>query len=356
MRPVDESRRSHMSRAFADYRARPHGKKMLMSQRIGMVAVGAYAPPSLLTNFDLEKIVDTSDEWIRTRSGISTRHIADPNTATSDIAVEAAKLALRRAELAPEDLELIVLASVTPDLVLPATSCLVQHRLGATQAAAFDVNAACTGFIFALSTAHALCAIGQYRNALVIGADTLSRVTDFTDRGTCVLLGDGAGAVVLRPVDDDYGFRTFYLRTDGSGSELLYIPSGGSRRPASLETLAAREHFIRMNGNEVYKFAVRVIEEAIVTALEQSGLTTDDIAMIVPHQANIRIIEAASKRLGIPLEKWMTNIHDYGNTSAGSIPLALNEAYEKGRVQHGDYIVLVGFGAGLTWGATVLRW
>ena len=324
---------------------------------IGIVAVGAYAPPALLTNFDLEKIVDTSDEWIRTRSGISTRHIADPNTATSDIAFAAGKLALERAQLPASELELIVLASVTPDLLLPASSCIVQNKLGAVQAAAFDVNAACTGYIYALSVAHALLAVGQYNNALVIGADTLSKVTDYTDRGTCVLLGDGAGAAVLKPVDEPgRGFRSFYLRADGSGTDLLYIPSGGSRRPASTETIAAREHFIRMNGNEVYKFAVRVIEEAIRSALERAELTVDDVALIVPHQANIRIIDAAAKRLGIPPEKWAMNIRDYGNTSAGSIPLALNEAFEKGRVQRGDKIVLVGFGAGLTWGASVLEW
>jgi len=324
---------------------------------VAMVAIGAYAPPALLTNFDLEKIVDTSDEWIRTRSGISTRHIADPNTCTSDIAVEAAKVALERAQLSATELDLIVLASVTGDQVIPSTACFIQQKLGAPQAVAFDVNAACTGFVYACSVAHAMLGVGPYRNALVIGADTLTKVTDYTDRSICVLLGDGAGAVVLKTVDEEErGFRSFYLRADGTGADLLYITAGGSRRPASVETLAAREHFIRMNGNEIYRFAMRAIEEAILGALERAGLTIDDIALIVPHQANIRIIDAAAKRLEIPREKWVTNIHAYGNTSAASIPMALNEAVETGRVQRGDNIVLVGFGAGLTWGATVVKW
>ena len=270
---------------------------------VGIVSVGAYAPPDIMSNFDLEKIVDTSDEWIRTRSGISTRHIANAGTSTSDIALPAAQLALERAQLTPRKLDLLVLATVTPDQPLPSTACFLQHKLGATNAAAFDVMAACTGFVYALSVATAMVSCGQYRNALVIGADTLSKVTDYTDRSTCVLLGDGAGAVVLKPVQEGRGFLSFYLRADGSGTDLLHIPSGGSRRPTSQETVAAREHFIRMNGNEVFKFAVRVIDEAIITALERAGLTIADISMIVPHQANMRIIESAAKRLGIPARK-----------------------------------------------------
>ncbi|HEY3378338.1 MAG TPA: beta-ketoacyl-ACP synthase III [Armatimonadota bacterium] len=323
---------------------------------VGIVAIGAYAPPGIMTNFDLEKIVDTSDEWIRTRSGISTRHIAEPSVATSDIAYEGALLALQRANLAVEDVDLIIVATLTPDAPLPSTACLVQHKLGAMRAAAFDVSAACSGFIYALNVGSAMVATGQYRNALVIGVDLLSRVTDYTDRGTCVLLGDGGGAVVLQPVEEGRGFLSIYLRADGSGSDLLSIPAGGSRLPSSLETVENRQHFLRMNGAEVYRFAVRVIEESVTTALAQAGMTTDDVALVIPHQANIRIIEAAAKRLGIGLDRWANNIRDYGNTSAGSIPLALNEAYETGRVHPGDVIVMVGFGGGLTWGATVLRW
>jgi len=323
---------------------------------VGIASVGAFAPPDLMSNFDLEKIVDTSDEWIRTRSGISTRHIANAGTATSDIALPAARLAMERAEITPRELDLIVVATVTPDQPLPSTSCFLQYKLDAMNAVAFDVMAACTGFVYALNVASAMVSSRQYRNALVIGADTLSKVTDYTDRSTCVLLGDGAGAVVLKPTEEGHGFLSFYLRADGGGADVLYIPSGGSLRPTSADTVAAREHYIRMNGNEVFKFAVRVIEEAILAALERAGLTIADIDLIVPHQANIRIIESASKRLGIPSEKWVNNIRDFGNTSAASIPMAMNEAYQAGSIHKGDVIVIVGFGGGLTWGASVMRW
>jgi 3-oxoacyl-[acyl-carrier-protein] synthase-3 len=323
---------------------------------VGLVSVGAYAPQKVLTNFDLERIVDTSDEWIRTRSGIATRHVLEEHEATSDMILPAARLALERAELSPQELDLIVVATVTPDFPLPATSCIVQDRLGATNAAAYDVNAACSGFIYALSAVQAQIATGQFRNALVVGADGLSKVTDYTDRSTCVLLGDGAGAVVLREVPEGRGFLSTYLGADGSGADLLCVPAGGTRKPASHETVDAREHYIRMNGNEVFKFAVRVMEDAVRTALRRAGLTTDDVALVVPHQANIRIIDGAAKRLGIPYDRWANNIEDYGNTSAASIPLALNEAYEKGRVHEGDLVVMVGFGGGLTWGAAALRW
>jgi 3-oxoacyl-[acyl-carrier-protein] synthase-3 len=323
---------------------------------VGIVSVGASAPERVLTNFDLEKIVDTSDEWIRTRSGISSRHIADEGFATSDIAYPAAVTALERASLSPDDLDLIAVATITPDAPLPSTACLLQHRLGATSAAAYDVSAACSGFIYALSVASAQVATGQVRNALVLGVDTLSKVTDYTDRGTCVLLGDGGGAVVLRPVPEGRGFLSFYLRADGGGKELLQIPAGGSRLPASHETVDQRLHYLQMNGAEVYKFAVRAVEDAITTALDRAGLTPDDVTLVFPHQANIRIIEAAAKRSSIPEEKWVNNIAEYGNTSAGSIPLVLNDAYEAGRLHEGDVYVMVAFGGGLTWGASVLRW
>ncbi|HEX2951708.1 MAG TPA: beta-ketoacyl-ACP synthase III [Armatimonadota bacterium] len=325
-------------------------------QPVGIVSVGAYAPPGILSNTDLEKIVETSDEWIRQRSGICRRHIADENTATSDIAFESAKIALERAGMTADELDLITVATITPDRYLPSTACFLQHRLGAVNAAAFDISAACTGFIYALSVASAQVATGQFRNALVIGAETLSKITDYTDRRTCVLLGDGGGAVILKPVEEGRGIQSFYLRADGSGADVLHIPAGGSRMPASQETVEKHLHYFRMNGAETFKFAVRAIDEAINTALTRAGLTKEDITLVIPHQANSRIIEAAAKRLGIPEDRWVNNIAEYGNTSAGSIPLALNETYEAGRLHKGDVLVFVGFGGGLTWGATVIRW
>jgi 3-oxoacyl-[acyl-carrier-protein] synthase-3 len=323
---------------------------------VGIASVGAYAPTGILSNRDLEKLVDTSDEWIRTRSGISNRHIADATTATSDIALPAARMALERAGLAPEELDLIIVATFTPDYILPATACVIQHALGATNAAAFDISAACTGFLYAMGIAAPTIATGMYRNALVIGADTLSKLTDYTDRGTCVLFGDGAGAVVMRQAPEGRGILSTYLRADGSTPEVLYVPAGGTRNPATHETVDAHAHFIKMNGNEVYRFAVRALEDAVQTALARAGLTTDDIDLIIPHQANIRIIEGAAKRLAIPEDRWVINLHEYGNTSGGSIPLALNDAYEQGRLQEGNIVVFVAFGGGLTWGASVMRW
>ena len=323
---------------------------------VGIVAVGAYAPPKILTNKQLESIVDTSDEWIRTRSGIETRHIADEGMATSDVAYASAVQALERAQLAPADLDLIVVATFTPDSCLPSTACLLQDMLGATNAAAFDINAACTGFIYALSVAQAQVATGMYRNALVLGVDLLSRFTDYQDRGTCVLFGDGGGAAVLKQVPEGRGIIDSYLRADGSKSDLLSVPAGGSRHPASHETVDARDHYIRMNGKEVYRFAINAIEEAANIVLERNGFTHDDVSLVILHQANIRIIEAAAKRLDIPLDRWLNNIQEYGNTSAGSIPLAFNQAYEQNKIKEGDLILLVGFGGGLTWGSMLLRW
>ncbi len=325
-------------------------------QSIGIVAVGAYAPPGIVTNADLEKIVDTSDEWIRTRTGISRRHVAVPGTATSELALPAARLALERAGLAPEELDVIVVATCTPDMPLPSTACFVQYGLGATHAAAFDISAACTGFIYALNIITPALKVGLFRNALVIGADTLTPFTDFSDRSTCVLFGDGAGAAVLRAVPEGHGILSSYMRADGSGSEMLTIPGGGSRYPASAETIAAHQHYIHMAGNEVFKFAVRAVEDAIATALERAGLTTADVNVVIPHQANIRIIEAVQKRVNIPEERWVINIQEYSNTSAATIPIALNEAFEQERIHDGDIVLLVGFGGGLTWGATVMRW
>ena len=323
---------------------------------MGIVGVGAALPERVLTNFDLEKMVDTSDEWIRTRTGIRERRIADEKTATSDLAIAAARQALERAGVKGEEVDLILVATVTPDMVFPSTANLVQVGLGATKAAAMDLEAGCSGFIYALAVGGQFIAAGLYETVLVIGAETLSKITDWTDRNTCVLFGDGAGAAVLRPVSPERGFLSFYLGADGSGGDLLQMPAGGSRRPTSPETVQQRLHFIQMNGSEVFKFAVRVMGEASVRALEMAGLTTKDVDFLVPHQANLRIIDAAVKRLNLPPDRVVVNLDRYGNMSAASIPVALEEAWREGKIKDGDVVVMVAFGAGLTWAATVLRW
>ena len=322
----------------------------------GIVGVGSYVPPKVLTNFDLEKMVETSDEWIRTRSGISERRIAEQEVASSDLAMNAARPALERAGVAPADLDLIVVATVSPDMLYPATACLVQDRLGAHHAAAFDLEAGCTGFIYALVMAAQTINTGAYRNVLVIGAEVLSKFLDWSDRTTCVLLGDGAGAAVLQPVDGDRGMLSFVLGSLGSGGDALKIPAGGSRMPTTEETARDHLHCTRMNGQEVFKFAVKAIEDACRIVVERAGLSLEDVSLVVPHQANIRIIDAAAKRLGIAKERFVSNVDRYGNTSTASIPIALDEAVQQGRVNPGDLLVLVGFGAGLTWGAAALRW
>ena len=307
---------------------------------VGITGLGSYVPPRVLTNSDLEKMVDTSDEWIQTRTGIRERRIAGPEVASSDLAVLAARPALERAGVAPTDLDLIVVATVSPDMLYPATACIVQDRLGADHAAAFDLEAGCTGFVY----------------ALIIGAEVLSKFLDWTDRATCVLLGDGAGAAVLQPVEEGRGLLSFTLGSVGSGGDALKIPAGGSRMPTSEETVRNRLHFTVMQGQEVFKFAVKAIEDACRLSVERAGLSLDDVNVVVPHQANSRIIDAAAKRLGIPMERFFSNVDRYGNTSTASIPIALEEAVQEGRIQRGDVVVLVGFGAGLTWGAATLRW
>ncbi|MCL5038325.1 MAG: ketoacyl-ACP synthase III [Firmicutes bacterium] len=323
---------------------------------VGIVGVGAALPEKVLTNFDLEKMVDTSDEWIRTRTGIKERRIADEKTATSDLAVAAARQALERAGVKGEDVDLILVATVTPDMVFPSTANLVQAGIGAGRAAAMDLEAGCSGFIYALAVGSQFVASGVYETVLVIGAETLSKITDWTDRNTCVLFGDGAGAAVLRPVPPGKGVLSLHLGADGNGRDLLKMPAGGSRRPASLETVQEHLHFIQMNGTEVFKFAVRVMGEASVKALEMAGLGTADVDFLVPHQANLRIIDAAVKRLALSPDKVVVNLDRYGNMSAASIPVALEEAWSQGRIKDGDVVVMVAFGAGLTWAAAVLRW
>lgn len=329
---------------------------MGLLQGASILGTGSALPEHIMTNEDLTRIVDTSDEWIITRTGIKERRIAGGKTATSDLSLEAARKALDDAGVSPQDLDLIIVATITPDHVFPATACLVQDALGATKAAAFDLEAACTGFIYALAVGSQFIATGIYKHILIIGAETLSRIVDFTDRGTCVLFGDGAGAVVLGQCGAGEGILSFSLGSDGKGKDLLIAPAGGSRFPATEETVKAGEHFIKMKGNEVFKFAVKILGQAAEEALEKAGLSIEDIDLLVPHQANRRIIDAAIKRLKIAPDKVEVNLEKYGNMSTASIPVALDEARRGGRIRTGDKLLLVGFGAGLTFGAAVVGW
>lgn len=326
---------------------------MMYAQIVGW----GYAVPSrVLTNFDMEKIVDTSDDWIRSRTGISERHVAGPKETTSTLAIRAAQHALQAADLSPNKLDLVIIATTSPDYPIPSVAALVQDGIGAARAGAFDINAACSGFVYALSVASSMIASGPYEYILVVGAETLSRYVDWTDRGTCVLFGDGAGAIVLQRTETATGLRSCVLGSDGSGASSLYVPAGGSRTPLTPELLQSRQNFIKMKGPEVYRFAVNAMAQATQQAIDAAGMTVDDIDLYVPHQANIRIINSAMKSLKVPIEKVFTNVHKYGNTSAASIPIALCEAIEAGRVHAGSNIALVGFGAGLSWGAAVVHW
>lgn len=317
--------------------------------------VGSCVPGKVLSNQDLEKMVDTSDEWITTRTGIKERRIASPQETTSALALEAARRALQMAQVDPRELDLIVVATVTPDMFFPATACLLQRELGAPQAACFDLEAGCTGFVYALVVAEKYLIGGGGEKALVVGAETLSKIVDWEDRATCVLFGDGAGACVLEKTDRP-GLIASYLGSDGGGAHLLELPAGGSRIPASRESVEKRLHYIKMNGNEVFKFAVRIMEEASREVTKRAGVGLEEVALFVPHQANIRIIDSAARRLKIPQEKIFVNVHKYGNTSSASIPIALDEAYREGKIKEGDLVLLVGFGAGLTWGSALIRW
>lgn len=323
---------------------------------VAIIGTGSYTPEKILTNADLEKMVDTTDEWIVTRSGIRERHIARADEATSDMAAMAARRALDAAGVTPEEVDLLIVATFTPDMVLPSTACFVQHHIGAKNATCFDLQAACSGFLFAVNTASQFIKTGSIRTALVIGADKLSAVTDWQDRTTCVLFGDGAGAVVLRACEPSQGILAAVTGSDGALTDLLKVPAGGSRQPASLQTLEQRLHYMTMVGKEVFKHAVRAMGEAARKALEQSGLSIDQIACVVPHQANMRIVEAIRDRMGVGPEKFFVNLDKYGNMSAASIPVALDEAVRAGRIQRGDNVLLVAFGGGFTWGAMVIRW
>ncbi|MGD0336508.1 MAG: beta-ketoacyl-ACP synthase III [Candidatus Omnitrophota bacterium] len=324
-------------------------------KKVGIVGIGEYLPKRVLTNADLEKMVDTSDEWIITRTGIKERRIAAKGQATSDMAQEAAREALKDANIKAQDLDLIIVATVTPDMPFPSVASIIQNSLGAKHAAAFDISAACAGFVYALSIAHQFIARGSYKNALVLGAETLSSVTDWQDRNTCVLFGDGAGAAVLAEVSSG-GIISTYLGCDGSKTHLLNIPAGGSRNPASKDTVSSRQHYIKMQGNELFKIAVKTMTEAARVVLKQAGLQFSDVDIIIPHQANARIILAVGNKLGIPEDKIFLNIEKHGNISSASTVTALYEAVKQGRVKKGDIVLLDAFGGGLVWGACVIKW
>jgi 3-oxoacyl-[acyl-carrier-protein] synthase-3 len=317
---------------------------------------GKYAPQNVLTNNDLSQMVDTSDEWIRTRTGIRTRHIVSEGETTATMGIRAAQAALDVANVTPDQLDLVIVATASPDYPMPATACLVQDALGATRAGAFDLAAGCSGFVYGLSVASGLIEAGMYDTVLVIGTETLSSFIDWSDRTTCVLFGDGAGAVVLQAREAEGGVLASVLGADGSGAELLYVPAGGSRHSTSADTVAKGLHFLRMDGRQVFRFAVNVMPSASRQVCQKAGLSLDDIKLFIPHQANDRIIQASARALQIPAERMFTNLERYGNTSAASVPIALCEAIEAGLVERGDHLIMVGFGAGLTWAAAVVQW
>ncbi len=326
-------------------------------RQVEIKSLATYVPPRLLTNADLEKMVDTTDEWIMQRTGIRQRHIVDPGVATSDLATEAAREAIKRAGLTPDDIDLIIVGTVTPDMLFPSTACLVQHKLGAGRAWGFDLSAACSAFTYALTVGSQMVAAGRVKHALVIGADVMSSIIDYTDRATCVLFGDGAGAVVLGPSSDpNVGILDFEHKIDGAGGPALCMPAGGSLHPATRETVDQRLHFVKQEGQTVFKFAVKNTGEICERLLKRNNLTGHDLDLFVSHQANKRIIMSVAERIGMPDEKVVINIDRFGNTTAATIPLALNDAVESGRLKKGHLVLLTSVGAGFTVGSVLLRW
>lgn len=321
-----------------------------------ITGVAGYLPPKIMTNADMERLVETSDEWIRTRTGIRERHIVEKGMASSHMATEAARLLLEKTKTDPADVDLIVLASVTPDMMFPATACLVQDRLGAKKAWGFDLSAACSGFAYALTVGAQFVGSGAHKKVLVIGSDVMSSILNYQDRATCVLFGDGAGAVLVEPAAPGEGIVDFIHDVDGSGGRYLYMPAGGSLCPPSHETVDRKMHYVHQEGSQVFKYAVRRMAELAAEILERNGFTSGDLALVVPHQANLRIIRATQERLGVDDSKMMINIDMYGNTTAGTIPLGLRDAVEQGRLKKGDLVLLIAVGAGYTTGALLLRW
>ena len=331
----------------------PTGKNM---RTVSISGIGSYLPERILTNQDLEKMVDTTDEWIQTRTGIKQRHLARDDESTSDMAAEAARRALAHAGVLAEDVDVIIVATITPDMVFPNTACFVQEKIGAKKAFCFGLEAACSGFLYSLDVGKQFVATGAAETVLVIGAEKLSSITDWEDRSTCVLFGDGAGAAVLQARGDRYGIAHTVMGSDGALAELLHVPAGGSREPATVQSVEARLHYLKMAGSEVFKNAVRAMSDSAKRVLEQAGLTIDDVDLLVPHQANRRIIEAIGTRLGIDSEKVFMNLDRTGNTAAASVPLALDEAVQVGRLERGHLVLIIVFGGGFTWGAGLVEW
>jgi 3-oxoacyl-[acyl-carrier-protein] synthase III len=335
-------------------RSSPHSAKV--QRTVSIIGTGSYLPEKILTNEDLSKMVDTSDEWITTRTGIKERRIAAKDEHTSDMGAKAALNAMEQAKISPDEIDLILVATATPDMLFPATACFVQKKIGATKAACLDISAACAGFLFGVQIAHQFITSHTYDTVLVIGAEKLTSITNWTDRNTCVLFGDGAGAAILKHRGSAHGVISTHIGSDGEYSDILFMPGGGSRCPITRENADMNLATIHMTGKEVYKQAVTAMLSASQKALAQAGLTIDDIACVIPHQANLRIIEAIATRLKIPLEKFYVNLDKYGNTSAAAVAIALDEANRSGRIKSGDYILMVVFGGGLTWASTVIEW
>ena len=329
---------------------------MRQNQRASITGIGSYLPNKVLTNYDLEKMVDTSNDWIIQRTGIKERRIVENGVTTSDIATQASLRAMEDAGVSPKDLDMIITSTITPDHIFPSTSCYIQQKIGATRACAFDILAACAGFIYALSIGQSFINSGAMKTVLVVGAECLSKITDYTDRATCVLFGDGAGAVIIQRDPVKHEILSSILAADGSEADVLIMPGGGARNPASLESVQQRLHYIQFRGKEVFKLAINNITNLILETAKENGLTLDDIDLIIPHQSNLRIIEATMEKLGLPMEKAFVNIDKYGNTSSASVPIAIDEARKEGRLRKGNIVMLVAFGGGLTWGSSVIRW
>jgi len=325
-------------------------------RRTKIVSTGSYIPTKIITNSDLEKMVDTSDEWISTRTGIKKRHIAKKGEAASDLAYHASIKALNKANLSAKDLDMIIVTTITPDMLFPATACILQDRLRARNVPAFDLEAACSGFLYGIAIASQFISTGIYDTILVVASETLSKIIDWKDRNTCVIFADGAGACILRPSNDSSGIISIYLGADGGGANLVGVPAGGSRMPATIETVKKRQHYMKMKGNELFKRAVKIMVEAADKALQMGNLTYKNLDFFIPHQANIRIIQAVAKRINLPMKKVYVNLHECGNMSAASVAVALDQAIEEGKIKKGDKILFTCFGGGLTWASMVVEW